>query len=159
VVMRTALGRLTRQDEALRECCVLYFIHLTHVSKATLEVALDDKRATEQFSNDEAGIAAVRAHLRELPVALVLMEATGGFERALAQHLCTAGMAVIVINPRQAHDFAKAMGYLAKTDHLDARVLSHFARTLNASERRDQLLLQSVAAASTQRQNASAGKC
>jgi len=111
------------------------------VSKATLEVALDDKRATQQFSNDEADIAAVRAHLRELPVALVLMQATGGFEQALAQHLCTAGMAVIVINPRQAHDFAKAMGYLAKTDPLDARVLSHFARTLNASERRDQLLL------------------
>jgi len=111
------------------------------VSKATLEVALDDKGASEQFSNDEAGISGVLAHLRELPVALVLMEATGGFERALAQHLCMAGMAVIVVNPRQAHDFGKAMGYLAKTDHLDARVLSHFARTLHSSERCEQLLL------------------
>jgi len=111
------------------------------VSKATLEVALDDKRATQQFSNDEAGITAVLTRLRDLPVALVLMEATGGFERALAQHLCIAGLAVIVVNPRQAHDFGKAMGYLAKTDHLDARVLSHFARTLHASERCEQLLL------------------
>jgi len=114
------------------------------ISNARLEVALDDKQATEQFSNDEAGIAGVLKRLRELPVTLVLMEATGGFERALAQHLCMAGMAgmaVIVLNPRQAHDFGRAMGYLAKTDRLDARVLSHFARTLHTSERRDQLLL------------------
>jgi len=111
------------------------------VSKATLEVALDDRQRTEQFANDEAGIAALLTRLRDLPVALVLMEATGGLERALAQHLCMAGLAVIVINPRQAHDFAKAMGYLAKTDQLDARVLSHFARTLYTSERREQLLL------------------
>jgi len=111
------------------------------VSKATLEVALDDKRKTGQFSNDEAGIAALHKQLQSLNVSLVLMEATGGFERALAQHLCMAGLAVIVVNPRQAHDFAKAMGYLAKTDHLDARVLSHFARTLHGSERCEQLLL------------------
>jgi len=111
------------------------------VSKASLEVALDDQRASEQFVNDGPGIAAVLARLQDLNVALVLMEASGGFERALAQHLCMAGMAVIVVNPRQAHDFGKAMGYLAKTDRLDARVLSHFARTLHASERRDQLLL------------------
>jgi len=111
------------------------------VSKATLEVALNDKQGSEQFTNDDAGIAALLARLRDLPVALVLMEATGGFERMLAQHLCMAGLAVIVVNPRQAHDFAKAMGYLAKTDHLDARVLSHFARTLHRSERCEQLLL------------------
>jgi len=114
---------------------------ISHDQYPLLEVALDDKRASEQFSNDEAGISALLTRLRGLNLALVLMEATGGFERALAQHLCMAGMAVIVINPRQAHDFAKTMGYLVKTDRLDARVLSHFAHALHASERCEQLLL------------------
>jgi transposase len=54
--------------------------------------------------------------------------------------LCTAGFAVMVVNPRQAHDFAKALGYLSKTDSIDARALSHFARTLHSSERRERLL-------------------
>jgi len=72
---------------------------------------------------------------------VVLMEATGGFERLLAQHLCAAGLAVIIANPRQAHDFAKSLGHLSKTDSIDARVLSHFARTLHGSERYDKLLL------------------
>jgi len=111
------------------------------VSKATLEVALDDKSKTEQFSNDETGITALQARLQSGNVAVVLMEATGGFERMLTQHLCLAGLPVIVVNPRQAHDFGKAMGHLAKTDHLDARMLSHFARTLHASGWREQLLL------------------
>jgi len=111
------------------------------VCKATLEVALSDKHATEQFSNDETGIAALLSRLQGLDVALVLMEATGGFERLLARQLCLAGMAVIVANPRQAHDFARAMGYLAKTDRIDAQVLSHFARTLHSSERGEQMLL------------------
>jgi len=69
------------------------------------------------------------------------MEATGGFERALARHLYLSGLAVIVANPRQARDFAKAMGHLTKTDSVDARVLSHFARTLHGSARCEQLLL------------------
>jgi len=68
------------------------------VSKATLEVALDDKRKTEQFNNDQAGIAALLTQLQSLNVSLVLMEATGGFERSLAQYLCLAGMSVIVVN-------------------------------------------------------------
>ena len=54
--------------------------------------------------------------------------------------LCAHGLAVMVINPRQAHDFAKAMGYLAKTDRTDAKMLSQFARTLHASDRRERLL-------------------
>jgi transposase len=69
-----------------------------------------------------------------------LLEATGGLERACALALCLAGLAVIVVNPRQAHDFAKAMGYLAKTDALDAKVLSHFARTLHGEERFSRML-------------------
>jgi len=71
----------------------------------------------------------------------VVLEATGGFEREAAVALCSAGLPVMVVNPRQARDFAKAMGYLAKTDAVDARVLSHFARTLHQSEKREQLLM------------------
>ena len=74
-------------------------------------------------------------------VGAVVLEATGGFERLSAVALCRAGLPVMVINPRQARDFAKAMGHLAKTDAIDARVLSHFACMLYQSDRRERLLM------------------
>lgn len=112
------------------------------VSKATLEVALDDSSKTQCFGNDEQGVRALIAKLNAVAdrVALVLLEATGGLEQRAAVALCTGGFAVMVVNPRQAHDFAKALGYLSKTDSTDARALSHFARTLHSSERRERLL-------------------
>ena len=116
------------------------------VSKDTLELALDDKGKTQKVSNDEAGIRSlleiIKAAQSELGVVgAIVFEATGGFEREAAVALCNAGFSVMIINPRQARDFAKAMGYLAKTDAIDARLLSHFARTLHQSERREQLLM------------------
>jgi transposase len=60
------------------------------------------------------------------------MEATGGLEAAVAAVLCRAGLPVLIVNPRQVRDFAKAMGYLAKTDAIDARVLAHFAAVTRA---------------------------
>jgi len=111
------------------------------VAKASLELAVDDKSATVSFANDTQGIAALQAHLKHLPVALVLLEATGGLEKPCAYALALAGVDVIVINPRQSHAFAKAMGYLAKTDRIDAWALSHFARTLHDSAKREKLLL------------------
>jgi len=111
------------------------------VSKATLEVSLGESNRTERFSNDEAGIAALLARLDGVQVKLALLEATGRLERPAAQALRLAGHAVAVVNPRQAHDFAKAMGYLAKTDRLDAQALSQFARTLAASGRHEHLLV------------------
>lgn len=112
------------------------------VSKATLEVAFDDKGKSQTLSNDEAGLKSLISQLHALgdSLALVLMEATGGLEQPAAAALCGSGFAVIVINPRQAHEFAKAMGYLAKTDHTDARALSQFARTLHSSDKRERLL-------------------
>lgn len=112
------------------------------VSKATLEVALDDSSKTQTMGNDTAGIAALIAKLKPMAdrIALVLLEATGGLEQPAAAALCANGFAVMVVNPRQAHDFAKALGYLSKTDSTDARALSHFARTLHTSERRERLL-------------------
>lgn len=112
------------------------------VSKGTLEVALDDSAKTQTIGNDAAGVSALIAKLKPLAdrIAVVLLEATGGLEQPAAVALCANGFAVMVVNPRQAHDFAKALGYLSKTDSTDARALSHFARTLHTSERRERLL-------------------
>ncbi len=113
------------------------------VSKHTLEVALDPARKTQTLSNNEAGVAALLAQLSALGkdhIALVLLEATGGLERLAAATLCAHGFAVVVVNPRQAHDFAKAMGNLSKTDSIDAQALCQFARTLHASEKCERLL-------------------
>ena len=113
------------------------------VSKDSLELAMDDKGETQYLDNNEAGIAALLARIKAVGgnVGAVVFEATGGFERHAAVALCRAGLPVMVVNPRQARDFAKAMGYLAKTDAIDARVLSHFALTLYQSDRRDRLLM------------------
>jgi transposase len=102
------------------------------VAKATVEVAISGRQKTLALSNDEAGYAALLAELSSLNVGLVLLEATGGFELACATALQLAGLAVAVVNPRQARDFARAMGYLAKTDRIDAAVLADMARTLLA---------------------------
>jgi transposase len=102
------------------------------VAKATVEVAISGRQKTLALSNDEAGYAALLAELSSLNVGLVLLEATGGFELACATALQLAGLAVAVVNPRQARDFARAMGYLAKTDLIDAAVLVDMARTLLA---------------------------
>lgn len=102
------------------------------VAKATVEVAISGRQKTLALSNDEAGYAALLAELSNLNVGLVLLEATGGFELACATALQLAGLAVAVVNPRQARDFARAMGYLAKTDRIDAAVLVDMARTLLA---------------------------
>jgi len=112
------------------------------VSKDTLEVALGESAKTLRFDNVDKGVKALVKHLQALPggVSMVLLEATGGLERLAAATLCVHGFAVVVVNPRQAHDFGKAMGSLAKTDAIDARMLSHFARTLHASDRREKLL-------------------
>lgn len=78
-------------------------------------------------SHDEEGIAQTVARLRALRPALVVLEATGGMEVMLVAALAAAGLPVVVVNPRQVRDFAKATGKLAKTDRLDARVLALFA--------------------------------
>ncbi len=75
------------------------------------------------------------AALQPLAVALVVMEATGGYESALACALQAAGLAVAVVNPKRARDFAKGIGRLAKTDRIDAEALAELAATL--ARRRD----------------------
>lgn len=94
------------------------------VAKATLDVAIGPRTPTFNVPNNGEGFDAVLAKLAEHQVALVVLEATGGLEMSLACVLQAAGHAVAVINPRQARDFARAMGQLAKTDRIDARILA-----------------------------------
>lgn len=101
------------------------------VAKAHLDVqASTAPPLVERFANDEAGHAALAERLAPLGVALVVMEATGGYEAPLACSLQAAGLAVAVINPRQARDFARALGRLAKTDRIDAEGLAALGQTL-----------------------------
>jgi transposase len=78
------------------------------------------------YANTPAGIGELITRLKEAPVDIVVIEATGGLQRALATALVAAGMAVAVVNPRQVRDFARAGGQLAKTDRIDAQVLALF---------------------------------
>lgn len=104
------------------------------VSKAQVDVAV---RPEGRFAapNDEAGVAQVLERLRAVPPTLVVVEATGGLEIPLVGALATAGVPVVVVNPRQVRDFAKAAGRLAKTDAVDAQVLAHFAEVMRPEPR------------------------
>ena len=106
------------------------------VSGDTLEVGSTAQANTSRRSNDTPGIEALTAELLALAPALIVLEATGGYEFEVACALQAAGLAVAVVNPRQARDFARAMGALAKTDSLDARMLAEFARVLHQHPQR-----------------------
>ena len=99
------------------------------VSQTQLDVAL---RPEGRFSapNDEAGCAQILARVRAVSPTLVVLEATGGLEIPLTGVLAAAGVPVVVVNPRQVRDFAKATGQRAKTDALDAQPLAHFAEVI-----------------------------
>lgn len=100
------------------------------VSKDTMEVAVHGDGQHWSFPNDEGGISKIVSKFRELTPALVVLEATGGFEVPLAAELGIAKIPTAVINPRQIRDFAKSVGMLAKTDILDARIIARFAATV-----------------------------
>jgi transposase len=98
------------------------------VSKARLDIHIDPTGQTLSVENTSAGIQSLRKTLIPLNVKLVLIEATGRYERRLAADLLEADIRVTVVNPRQARDFAKSLGKLAKTDKIDAAALAAFAR-------------------------------
>ena len=91
----------------------------------------------ERFATgtDEPGLAALVSRLSSLAPSLVVLEATGGYEIPVAAALTTAGLAVVVVNPRQIRDYARATGQLAKTDALDARVIARFAEAVQPAVR------------------------
>lgn len=104
------------------------------VAKQHLDVCLGTEM--RRVSNDAAGHDELIAMCRQADVDLVLLEASGGYERAAVLALQHAGFCLARVNPRQARDFAKAMGVLAKTDQLDARALRDFADVLAAHQDR-----------------------
>lgn len=106
------------------------------VSKAHLDIALRPAGVRWQVDNDEPGIAPLVQKLVELQPTLIVLEATGGYETPAVAALASAGLAVAVINPRQARDFAKSLGRLAKTDQIDALILARFAEAVQPEPRR-----------------------
>ena len=106
-----------------------------NVAKDHLDVALRPSGEGWRVANDETGTSQLLARLRTLHPTLVVAEATGGFERAAIAALAAAGIPVVVANPRQVRDFARATGELAKTDQLDAAILALFAERVRPAPR------------------------
>jgi transposase len=106
------------------------------VAKRRLDVAERPTGERWTVGNDEAGMAGLVERLRAAgSVALIVLEATGGYETAVVAALSSAGLPVVVVNPRQVRDFARALGKLAKTDAIDAEVLAHFAEAVKPAVR------------------------
>lgn len=91
--------------------------------------------ASLRVANDPSGHQSVVQMLRDQPVQRVVLEASGGYERACVAALLAAGLPVVVVNPRQVRDFAKALGLLAKTDKIDALVLARFGQVIQPPQR------------------------
>ena len=105
------------------------------VAKAELVVHLRPSDTGWAVPNDDAGVRELVTRLRAAAPALVVLEATGGYELAAGGALAAAGLPVAVVNPRQVRDFARATGQLAKTDRIDAEVLALFAERVRPAIR------------------------
>jgi transposase len=105
------------------------------VAKAWLDIAVRPSGAQWRVANADADLPALVEHMGQLTPQVIVLEATGGYERAIVAALAAARLPVVVINPRQVRDFAKATGRLAKTDVLDAQVLAHFAEAVRPEPR------------------------
>jgi transposase len=105
------------------------------VAKAQWDMAVRPSGERWAVPNDADGVVTLVERLQALHPPLIVLEATGGLERAATAALATAGRPVVVVNPRQARDFARATGQLAKTDALDARALAHFADVIRPTPR------------------------
>ena len=100
------------------------------VSKAQLDVEIRPSGEKQSFANDKVGNKALVKWLAKIAPTLIVLEATGGYERQVTRALVSADLPAVVVNPRQVRDFAKATGQLAKTDSIDAGVLAHFAEVI-----------------------------
>ena len=100
------------------------------VAKAQLDVAVRPTDDRWEVPHDQAGVRQLVSQLKALQPVMVLLEASGGLEVTLVAALAAESVPVVVVNPRQVRDFARATGKLAKTDALDAAVLAHFAEAV-----------------------------
>jgi transposase len=98
------------------------------VAKESLEVALDPEAKSFSVSNDRVGIAKLLPKLPQAGGGVIVLEASGGYERTPIGELLQAGHLVALVNPRQVRHFAIGLGILAKTDPIDARVLARFGQ-------------------------------
>ena len=105
------------------------------VAKAQVDVAVRPTDDRWEIPYDEAGMRQLVSHLKILEPVMVLLEASGGLELPLVAALAAEALPVVVVNPRQVRDFAKATGKLAKTDALDASTLAHFADAVRPTVR------------------------
>jgi transposase len=106
------------------------------VGKYHVDVALSSEASgVTQFKNDDEGIEKILHLLEGQSIGLVVLEASGGYERQILASLLGAGIPAVAVNPRQARDFAKALGKLEKTDAVDAQMLAHFARSVRPAVR------------------------
>lgn len=118
------------------------------VSKQHLDVSIRSTGDEFKVNNDEEGITKIVEEMKRISPYLVVMEATGGYETSVASALGIAGIALAIVNPRQARDFAKSLGRLAKTDRIDASMLAHFGEATRPEPRKlpdeHTILLQSM---------------
>ena len=105
------------------------------VAKATLDLYIDTDKESLDVDYDEDGIVQIVTCLREAAPTLTVLEATGGLEVRITTELARHGLAVVVVNPHQVRDFARAKGCLAKTDRGDAIILAAFARAIRPEAR------------------------
>jgi transposase len=111
-----------------------YFVGID-IAKAQLDIALRPTGERWAVTNDATGIAALVVRLQAVQPTLIVLEATGGDHRAVVAALAAAALPLVVVNPRQVRDFAKATGQLAKTDVLDARAVAQFAEAVRPAPR------------------------
>ncbi len=105
------------------------------VSKKQLDVFVRPSNEAWSARNDEEGIKELSRRIEGFKPKLVILEASGGYEVLVASVLASNGLPVVVVNPRQVRDFAKAVGRLAKTDTIDATVLAHFGEAVKPEVR------------------------
>ena len=124
------------------------------VCKDSLDVAIGPGKEIITFANDQKGVNALIKELSRIGPELIVFESTGGYERLATSSLVEAGLPVVIVNPRQVRDFAKAAGILAKTDAIDARVIARFAAAIKPDVRhlKDQDTLELTALVTRRRQ-------
>src|SRR5688572_16910041 len=132
--VHSALTRPGRCDRYAGGAMAPLYIGLD-VAKAGVQLASEPAGLGGQFATDPGGLAALVAQCQAQPLALIVLEATGGYEAPVAAALATAGLPVAVVKPRQVRDFARALGRLAKTDRIDAQVLALFGARVQPTPR------------------------
>jgi transposase len=105
------------------------------VSKDSLDVAIGPGKEIITFTNDQKGVDALIKKLSRIGPELIVLESTGGYERLATSSFVEARLPVVIVNPRQVRDFAKSAGILAKTDAIDARVITRFAAAVKPDVR------------------------